>query len=298
MESFVIKMKIYVFSKLTEVFAPKRIVDEAKKRGHEARNLFYKDLAIEIGPEEINIFSKDRKLETPDAAVMRVSGEGLKGPLFVYQRIGLIDSFPKGVRVMNRDTYMRWPRLNKLEQHYSLFVADLPIIPSFSFSSEEAIEWEKLEFPLIGKTSFGSSGQGVFKLNSRAELLKVAREKGGVNTFIYQRLLPTRQDYRVIVIGGKALPAAMRKTAQGDEFRTNFARGGKVEGVELTKEMKDLAEKTAEVFKADYAGVDIMYDENNKPYILEINRGAQFQGFEESTGLNVPSFIVDFLEKK
>lgn len=291
-------MKIYVFSKLTEVYAPSRILEEARKRGHEAKNIFYKDISIEIGPDEINVFHKDKQLDIPDAAVMRVSGEGLKGPLFVYQRIGLIDYFPKEISVMNRDTYIRWPRLNKLEQHYSMFRADLPVIPGFSFSSEEAIEWEKLKFPLIGKTSFGSSGQGVFKIESRGELLKIAREKGGVNTFIYQKLLPTRQDYRVIVIGGKALPMAMKKTAQGEDFRTNFARGGKVEGVELTKEMKDLAEKTAEVFKADYAGIDIMYDENDKPYILEINRGAQFQGFEESTGIHVPSYILDFLEKK
>ena len=41
-----------------------------------------------------------------------------------------------------------------------------------------------------------------------------------------------------------------------------------------------------------------MYDENGKAYILEINRGAQFQGFEESTGINVASNIVDFLEVK
>lgn len=291
-------MKIYVFSKLTEVYAPNRIIEEAKKRGHDAKNLFYKDIAIEIGPEEINIFHKDKKLDVPDAVVMRVSGEGLKGPLFVYQRIGLIDYFPKKTKVVNRDTYIRWPRLNKLEQHYSLFRAGLPVIPSFSFSSEEAIEWDKLDLPMIGKTSFGSSGQGVFKIQSRQELLNIARSSGGINTFIYQKLLPTRQDFRVIVIGGKALPMAMRKTAQGEDFRTNFARGGKVEGVELTKEMKDLAEKTAEVFKADYAGIDIMYDENGKPFILEINRGAQFQGFEESTGIHVPSYLLDFLESK
>ncbi|HUC95222.1 MAG TPA: ATP-grasp domain-containing protein [Candidatus Saccharimonadales bacterium] len=291
-------MNIYVFSKQAEVYAPKRIVEEAVKRGHKAENIFYKDISIEIGPKETSVFLKRKKLQIPDAAVMRVSGEGLKGPLFVYQRVGLIDYFPKNTIVANRNTYIKWPRLNKLEQHYALVRAGLPVIPSFSFSSEESINWDKLKFPLIGKTTFGSSGLGVFKISGKRELLSLAREKGGINTFLYQRFLPTKRDYRVIVIGGKALPAAMQKTAQGKEFRTNFARGGMVERVDLTEEMKYLAENTAKIFDADYAGIDIMYDENGKAYILEINRGAQFQGFEESTGINVASNIVDFLEVK
>ena len=142
-------MKIFIFSKLTEIYAPKRIVEEAVKRGHDAKNLFYKDLAIEIGPEVVSLFHKGKQLEMPDGAVLRVSGEGLRGPLFVYQRIGLIDYFPETVKVANRDTYIRWPRLNKLEQHYSLVVAGIPVVPSFSFSSEESIKWDKLSFPLI-----------------------------------------------------------------------------------------------------------------------------------------------------
>lgn len=289
-------MKIYVFSKLTEQYAPNRIVTEASKMGHSAMNLFYKDVFLEIGPKEVVLYHKGKRLKAPDAAVLRVSGEGLKGPLFVYQRVGIVDYFPEEIKVINRGTYRRWPRLNKLEQHYAMVRAGLPVIPSFSFASEEAIDWEKLEFPLIGKTTFGSSGQGVFKLEKRSGLLKIAREKGGVGTFLYQKLLPTKQDYRVIVIGGKVLPMAMRKTAQGDDFRTNYARGGRVEGVELTSEMRKLAEKTASVFQADYAGIDIMYDENKKPFILEINRGAQFQGFEESTGINVAREIVKYLQ--
>jgi ribosomal protein S6--L-glutamate ligase len=291
-------MKLYVFSKLTEQYAPSRIVEEATKLGHDIKNLFYKDLSLEVGPTEVTVYHKDKKLDKADGVILRVSGEGLKGPLFVYQRVGLVDYFPEDIKVINRDTYRRWPRLNKLEQHYSLVRAGIPVVPSFSFASEESIDWDKLKFPLIAKTTFGSSGQGVFKVEKRSELLRVAREKGGVSIFLFQKLLPTKQDYRVIVIGGKALPMAMLKTAQGEDFRTNFARGGRVDGVELTEEMKVIAEDTAKAFNADYAGVDIMYDEFGKPFVLEINRGAQFQGFEESTGINVAQEIVKYVTSK
>lgn len=290
-------MNIIVFSKSTEIYAPERILSEANKKGHNIENYFYKDLSIKIGPETVDVLYKGSKLKDADGVILRVSGAGLAGPLFVYQRVALIDYFPKSTFIVNRRTYLRWPRLNKLEQHFFMVRAGLPIVPSLSFASEDSIEWSKIVYPCVAKTSFGSSGQGVFKVDNKSQMVDLIMERG-INNLIIQKFLPTRRDYRVIVVGGKALPQVMQKTATGEEFRTNFARGGMVEGMPLTEEMRKLAEDTARVFKADYAGIDIMYDEAKKPYILEINRGAQFQGFEESTGLNVAGEIVNLLERK
>jgi len=71
-----------------------------------------------------------------------------------------------------------------------------------------------------------------------------------------------------------------------------------VEEWKLSDEERNLAEKVAKVCGLDYAGVDIMKDENDKNYILEVNRQCQFQGFEKSTGINVGRAIVEmFLAK-
>lgn len=289
-------MRIHIFSKSTEHYAPERITEEARLLGYSAENLFYKDLVVGI-TNKVRVLMHGKSLEIPDAVVLRVSGAGLVGPLFAYQRVALINYYPKSIPVMNRETYISWIRLNKLEQHYDMVRSRIPVVPSVSFSSEEVIDWDKLEFPLIAKTSFGSSGQGVFKIENKDELLTKVKEKG-ISNYLFQKMLTTRQDYRVIVIGGKALPRAMKKTAQEGEFLTNFARGGAVQGVPLNSQMRDLAERTAEVFKADYAGIDIMYDSDGNPYVLEINRGAQFQGFEQSTGINVAREIVQYLERQ
>lgn len=289
-------MRIHIFSKSTEHYAPERITEEARLLGYNAENLFYKDLVVGI-TNKVRVLMHGKSLEIPDAVVLRVSGAGLVGPLFAYQRVALINYYPKSIPVMNRETYISWIRLNKLEQHYDMVRSGIPVVPSVSFSSEEVIDWDKLEFPLIAKTSFGSSGQGVFKIENKDELLTKVKEKG-ISNYLFQKMLTTRQDYRVIVIGGKALPRAMKKTAQEGEFLTNFARGGSVQGVPLNNQMRDLAERTAEVFKADYAGIDIMYDSEGNPYVLEINRGAQFQGFEQSTGINVAREIVQYLERQ
>lgn len=289
-------MKLQIFSKSGEKFAPERILIEAKNLGVDVENLFYKKLSIVIENSGIKVLHDGKQIEKPDAAILRVSGAGLRGPLFVYQRVALLNAL-QGAFVLNGDTYVSWPRLNKLEQHYHLVKNGLPVVPSLTFSSEDAIDWNLIKFPIIAKTSFGSSGRGVFKINSKQEFLSISKERE-INNLLFQKFLPTRQDYRVITIGDRALPLAMKKTAPKGEFLTNFARGGIVEGVETTNELKDLAEKTASAFKADYAGIDIMYDKDGKPYVLEINRGAQFKGFEQATGINVAQELVKFIKTK
>jgi ribosomal protein S6--L-glutamate ligase len=112
-----------------------------------------------------------------------------------------------------------------------------------------------------------------------------------------QPFLATGHDYRVIVIGGKAL-GAMKKTAPKGEFLTNVVRGGTATKAELTKELRDLSVKAARLFQADYVGVDIMYDKKGNPYILEVNRGAQFEGFERSTGINIARQMIEWLISK
>jgi hypothetical protein len=50
--------------------------------------------------------------------------------------------------------------------------------------------------------------------------------------------------------------------------------------------MCSLAEKAAAVFKADYAGVDIMYDEEGKPYVLEVIEVLILKVLRALQGLN------------
>ena len=150
-------------------------------------------------------------------------------------------------------------------------------------------------FPLIVKNRYGSGGQKVFKADSPLELRNLLLEDIMGN--MIQPFLRTGCDFRVIVIGGKAV-GAMKKIAPPGEFLTNVVRGGKAVKAPLTKELKTLAEKTSKLFYADYSGVDIMYDHKGNPYILEINRGAQFEGFEESTGINVARQVIEWLQGK
>jgi len=91
---------------------------------------------------------------------------------------------------------------------------------------------------------------------------------------------------------------AMRRSATGKEFRSNYSLGGRVEKWELSETDRNLAEKVAKVCGLDYCGVDIMKDEEGNSYVLEVNRQCQFKGFEESTGINVAREVVKLMSKE
>ena len=114
--------------------------------------------------------------------------------------------------------------------------------------------------------------------------------------YMWQKYLETKWDLRAIVLGGKAV-GAMKRSAVGDEFRSNFSLGGSVEKWNLFDEERILAEKVAKVCGLDYCGVDLMKDKKGDLYVLEVNRACQFKGFEKATGINMAKLVVEMFIK-
>jgi len=166
-------------------------------------------------------------------------------------------------------------------------------------------EWAKqvansLGFPLIIKESFGSMGKGVHLANNFDELLAVM-ESVKLKPHLFQEYVgEPGVDVRVIVIGGKAVCAMERRN--DTDFRSNVAQGGYGRKITLTEEFKACAEKCADILGLDYCGVDLLYGENKKPYVCEVNSNAFISGIEKVTGFNVAKayaeHIVNYLNNK
>jgi len=154
-------------------------------------------------------------------------------------------------------------------------------------------------WPVIAKHEKGYQGKSVRKFDNWEEeekFVKKINEKN-LGMFLWQKYLSTRWDIRVVIVDGKAI-GGMKRSAVGEEFRSNFSLGGDVEEWKLDNEEKNLAEKVAEICGLDYGGVDIMKDNEGKNYILEVNRQCQFQGFEKATGINVAKEVIDMINKR
>jgi len=153
----------------------------------------------------------------------------------------------------------------------------------------------KVTFPSVIKSYFGSVGEEVFKVEDRKQLEEILKEYSP-SGLLTQELLAGSEDIRVIVLGGRAV-GAMKRIAPEGKFLTSYSAGGKVEVFSLTKEVRKLAEATA-AFNLEYAGVDLMMGNDGKWRILEVNRSCHFRGFELVIGMNFAGRVIDYLRER
>ena len=100
-------------------------------------------------------------------------------------------------------------------------------------------------------------------------------------------------DWRVMVVGGRAVAAMRRVSAH---WIHNVAQGARCEPDALSKPLAQLAERAALALGMDYAGVDLIAAATGpRIQVLEVNGVAAWQGLQRVTGFNIARAIVDDL---
>jgi ribosomal protein S6--L-glutamate ligase len=114
-----------------------------------------------------------------------------------------------------------------------------------------------------------------------------------------QEFLPAEVDYRVIVVGYRALPVMVQRRPRPGEFRTNFDQAEEVTPIQTDEypDMKSLAENAARTLRREFSGVDIRC-RGTTPLVLEANRRPGFKGFEEATGYDVAGDLIEYVRNK
>ncbi|HSM34124.1 MAG TPA: TrkA C-terminal domain-containing protein, partial [Anaerolineae bacterium] len=101
---------------------------------------------------------------------------------------------------------------------------------------------------------------------------------------------------RALVVGDRVV-AAMRRLAQGDEFRSNLHRGGTTEPVTLSPAHERTAVRAAQIMGLRMAGVD-MLEGKDGPLVMEVNSSPGLEGIETATGLDVAGAIIDYVDNQ
>lgn len=197
---------------------------------------------------------------------------------------------------------------NKYYQH-GLFMRDpvlaqhiLPMYPAFSKAYVlSLIENKFINYPFVFKPNFGTRGLGIILINNREDLEKF---QGEYRSFSIEPYIKSTYDWRIFTLGGVAL-GVMKKIGD-EEDETNFeAKSGgrqrfKEEDLDVFEEVCRLSIKAAAVSGLEYAGVDVIRDdETGKFYVLETNVAAGWQnGFFPTTGVNVADKTMEwFLDR-
>ncbi len=99
----------------------------------------------------------------------------------------------------------------------------------------------------VFKPVYGYDGNGIRLIDNANDLDEPP--------YYLQEYVPNNEDYRVFVIGDRAV-GAIRRTSP--HLTHNIHQGGRGEAVEVTPEMSRLAVAAARAVGADYAGVDLL----------------------------------------
>lgn len=156
---------------------------------------------------------------------------------------------------------------------------------------------KELGFPMVVKKVYGSLGEGVYLVNSYAQL-KSLYKKIYRNPLIFQEFVSSSfgRSVRVLVIDQKVVGGFVRYNNK--DFRSNF--GNSASGTQLldNKQFFDVAQKLADDLNIEYAGIDFLFGDHEEPVLCEINSNAFFEEFEKITQIDVAKLIADMVIKK
>lgn len=152
---------------------------------------------------------------------------------------------------------------------------------------------ECLGYPMVVKECCGSFGQQVYLCQNREEV----KQYLGRNV-IFQEYLASSfgRDLRLQVVGGRVITAMYRYSENGD-FRANISNGGKMKPYHWTKEQEELAVRSTKAIGLDFAGVDILFGEQEEPIVCEVNSNAHFKNIYDCTGVNTAEYILKYVKK-
>ncbi|HMS91327.1 MAG TPA: RimK family alpha-L-glutamate ligase [Candidatus Absconditabacterales bacterium] len=266
------------------------LIDAGKKANHYVKACNMKKIEIYDG----KIYCDQEDIATFDIALFREVRDNT-------DEEKMITAYLNDHKIPIIDTRIRDGKGgSKINTYLSLSKAGVPFPETMFFPS---IQNKKFSFvstrvgiPFITKIINGQQGKGVYLIHNESEFddLKAhtTHEK-----FLFQRFIENDGDIRVFILGDTILGSIKRKGQEG-EFRNNVALGGSAQHVDISQEIGDMALKATKALGLQIAGVDVIVDKKSgKPYILEVNRSPEFEGFMEATGINVAHHIISFLEQ-
>lgn len=173
-----------------------------------------------------------------------------------------------------------------------------PMIFDYSLNSEDYLIscYEALGESVIIKEAMGSFGMQVYLINNREEFINKIKElnRNKIDFIIQENIKSSfGKDIRVNIIGDKVI-GAMLRTSETD-FRANISQGGKGTLVDLSKEQEEIALKAHKALGLDFSGVDLLFGENNKPLLCEVNSNLNFLSFEKIWGKGFGKKILEYI---
>ena len=286
-------MKLAILSRSPKAYSTQRLRAAAEDRGHTVRVLDTLQFAIDLSSSEPELQYRGKQLSDYDAILPRI------GASVTFFGTALVRQFEQmDVYTPNTANGISNSR-DKLRATQILSRHDIGI-PATSFVRNRGDVESAIErvggAPVVIKLLEGTQGIGVILApDNRVAAAVIETLQSTDHNVLLQRFVAESKgtDIRALVVGDRVV-AAMRRRAQGDEFRSNVHRGGSTEQVELSSEYERTAVQAAQIMGLRVAGVDMLEGEDG-PLVMEVNSSPGLEGIETATSLDIAGAIVDYV---
>ncbi|MFT4798035.1 MAG: ribosomal protein S6--L-glutamate ligase, partial [Candidatus Azotimanducaceae bacterium] len=286
-------MKLAILSRGPKSYSTRRLKEAALQRGHTVKVLDTLKFAIDLQRGVPDLYYRQSVLSGYDAVLPRIGASITYYGTAVVRQFQEMDVFCANTAHGITNSRDKLRSLQILSRHNigiprTTFVRDKKdVIPAIERVGGA---------PVVIKLIEGTQGIGVLLAESMKaaesiiELLQSQKQNVLIQKFVAES---KGKDIRAFVVGDRVV-AAMRRTAEGQEFRSNVHRGGKAEAIELDDEYKETAVRSAQILGLRVAGVD-MLEGKDGPQVMEVNSSPGLEGIESSTGLDVAGAVIDYI---
>lgn len=286
-------MKLCILSRNLKCYSTRRLKEASLQRGHDVKVLNTLRFSIDVAQGSPDLYFRGKQLSSYDAVLPRIGASITYYGTAVVRQFEQMDVFcanTSGGIVNSRD---KLRSMQILSRHHvgipeTTFVRDrkdiLPAIERIGGA------------PVIIKLLEGTQGVGVILAQSAkmAEAIIETLQSTKQNVLVQKFVAESKgKDIRAFVVGDQVV-GAMRRVAEGSEFRSNVHRGGRTEKVELDETYTQTAIRAAQIMGLRVAGVD-MLEGKDGPQVMEVNSSPGLEGIENCTQLDIAGAIVDYI---
>jgi ribosomal protein S6--L-glutamate ligase len=288
-------MKIAILSRGPRLYSTRRLVEAAEQRGHEVSVLDHLKCVLVIEKGNPHIFYGGKEVTGIDAIIPRIgTSVTFYGAAVVrqFEQMKVFSSVESQALVRSRD---------KLRSLQLLAKAGIGM-PKTAFASAPRNIDNVLEqvggAPVVIKLLEGTQGIGVILAETHKSAKSVIESFLALKAnILVQEFIKEAggADIRAFIVDGKIVGAMKRQGLPG-EFRSNLHRGGSANVIELTKEERETAIKSAKKLGLAIAGVD-MLQSSRGPLVMEVNSSPGLEGIEGATGVDIAGKIIEYVER-
>ena len=286
-------MKLAILSCSPNAYSTRRLKEAAEQRGHRVKVLNTLKFAIDLDRGNPDLYFRQKPLSSYDAVLPRIGASITYYGTAVVRQFQEMDVFCANTAHGIANSRDKLRSLQILSRHHIG-------IPRTTFVRDKRDVLPAIErvggAPVIIKLIEGTLGIGVLlaesvkQAESIIELLQSQKQNVLIQKFVAES---KGKDVRAFVVGDQVV-AAMRRVAQGQEFRSNVHRGGIAEPIQLDEQYSETAVRCAQILGLRVAGVD-MLEGKNGPQVMEVNSSPGLEGIETCTELDVAGAVVDYI---